>query len=282
MSPTCTEALEGRFLEIARSDDQAIDLGEAAALIGLAEDPATTSAEVARALDALARAARERVPAEGPALARVRGLLDFLFEEEGFAGNEGDYYDVANSYLHRVLERRLGIPITLAVVLIEVARRIGLELAGVGFPTHFLVTAPALPGLYIDPFHGGNLLARGECEAILQRLGGEGGEGGDAGRFLRPASARYILVRMLNNLKAIHLTQSSWERAIAALGRILALLPGSCDALRERGILRIHVGDLAGGIDDLGEFLARAPAGRESQAVRARMIAAERRLRGCH
>jgi regulator of sirC expression with transglutaminase-like and TPR domain len=152
-------------------------------------------------LDAIAADVRARVGAEESLLA---ALTRHVFVELGFRGNQEDYYDPRNSYLNDVLDRRLGIPITLSLVFLEVGRRLGLELAGIGFPGHFLVRArgPAGEELILDPFHGGVLLDRADLEERLREVTGADARL-DPEHFL-PASKKQILTRMLNNLRQIH------------------------------------------------------------------------------
>lgn len=270
------QSLRGRFAEIAAATEEAIDLGEAAALIGLEDEGGGRVVDVLGALDGLAEDARAAIRcARSPAdrLDRLRGIFA---EEWGFSGNEGDYYDPANSCLHRVLERRIGIPISLSVVLIEVARRLEIPLRGVGFPTHFLVASPELPGVFIDPFHGGLCLTETECVGLLARL--TRGRAPVDARCLQPVSKRYILGRMLNNLKAIYLSRGEYERAIAALDRLLLLSPSAAALQRERGLLRLHVHDYSGAIADLEVCLAGDVAGEDAGEIEALISAASRRL----
>lgn len=269
-----------RFAEVAKMDEESLDLGEAAALIGLIEDPSCTVEDVQLALDELADAVRPRIRPGAAPIERLQELIRFLFEEQGFSGNDRAYYEPANSHLHRVLERRLGIPISLTVLLSEVGRRIDLRIAGVGFPTHFLAIAMDITGLYIDPFHGGHLLAYAECRALFERIAG--GRITFEPRFLEPATKRYTLLRMLNNLKGVHLSRGATEDAIGTIDRILSFAPGAVEQIRDRGLLRLRIGDYRSAVDDLGTYLERAPAASDGQAIRERLVDAERRLQTLH
>ncbi|MEZ4452457.1 MAG: transglutaminase-like domain-containing protein [Nannocystaceae bacterium] len=269
-----------RLKALAKRPDDAIDLCEAAILIGLAEDPCVEPEEVHRELEALAERARARVPERGPVLPRLRQLTQFLFDEEGFAGNEGAYYEVANSCIHRVLERRLGIPITLSIVLMEVGRQVGLEMDGVGFPTHFLVTPRDAPSIFIDAFHHGHILGYDECRGLFEVA--VAGRLPFDERYLQPASTRYVLTRMLQNLKFVHLREGETERAITTLDQALALTPDSNDLRRERGLLRLRARDLRGGISDLEEYLVRAPTARDAAMIRLSLVDARQRLLSVH
>ncbi|MEZ4379715.1 MAG: transglutaminase-like domain-containing protein [Nannocystaceae bacterium] len=269
-----------RFAEVAKMDEESLNLGEAAALIGLIEDPSCTVEDVELALDELADAVRPRMRARAPAIERLQVLIRFLFEEQGFSGNDRAYYEPENSYLHRVLERRLGIPISLTVLLAEVGRRLDLRIAGVGFPTHFLAIAMDLSGLYIDPFHGGHLLAYAECRALFEKIAD--GRIAFEPRFLQPATKRYTLIRMLNNLKGVHLARGAPEDAIGTIDRILSFAPGAVEQIRDRGLLRLKIGDYRSAVDDLGTYLERAPSASDHQAIREQILAAERRLQSLH
>jgi regulator of sirC expression with transglutaminase-like and TPR domain len=160
-----------------------------------------------------------------------RALCRLLYDELGFRGNEADYYDPRNSFLNVVLSRRIGIPITLAIVVVEVARRAGLEAHGVGFPAHFLVRVEGLRApLMIDPFHG-RLLTPDELRALHERATGRSGE--VPPELLWPASKRQVLLRMLNNLRAIYSTRSEREPLRAVLERMLVLEPDDEQLLRQ-------------------------------------------------
>ena len=192
-------------------------------------------------------------PGEGP-----RGTIDalnrFLFEDEGFAGNTGDYDDPRNSFLNQVLDRRTGIPITLAVVYIEVARRAGIRVDGVNFPGHFLLRYPLSPeedhrsAVFVDPFHGGSILSETDCRSLLRRHAGDGVEFDP--RFLAPATKQQILVRMLGNLKRLYVRMRSFPQGRAITDLLLAIEPSALQELRDRGLLSYYVNDYAGALRD--------------------------------
>lgn len=210
-------------------------------------------------LDALAEELAPRIASlsEGPGadLARLDALCTFLFREKGFHGDCEDYHDPANSYLDRVLERRRGIPITLAVVMMEVGRRVGVPLLGVGFPGHFLVRHACHLELLLDPFAGGRLVSLDDCRRLLARIC-------DGlpfhPRLLRPVSHRCMLQRMLNNLRTIHSARGEVADLLGALDRLLLLTPDDAVRLRERGLLRLRCGDMAG-LEDLARYLDVEP-----------------------
>ena len=181
------------FSHLTRRPDADIDLGAAALVIAEAENPGLDIETYIARLDGIATDVN-RIP--GP---RRTVLLQHMFGDLGFRGNETDYYDPKNSYLHDVLDRRLGIPITLAVVLMEVGRRVGVDVHGIAFPGHFLI---GIDGDFLDPYHGGAKLTRDTLTARLRRALGATAE--LDGKHLAPATKRQILSRMLHNLRGIH------------------------------------------------------------------------------
>jgi regulator of sirC expression with transglutaminase-like and TPR domain len=213
-----------RFAAVVQRDDADIRLDEAALLIGAWEHEAFDVAPHLRALDALARRAAPAVENAETPDAAGRALAATLFKELAFRGNTEAYYDPRNSFLADVLERRVGIPISLSVLYIEVARRLGLPVGGVGFPGHFLVRVDggAAP-LILDPFGGGAALNRADLEALLARSSGDDARLTDAA--LVPVSKRAILVRMLNNLVGIYGRGGDTDRSLEVLERIAAIDP---------------------------------------------------------
>ena len=266
-----------QFARLADAPDHALDLGEAALWIGAEEDgPVDVDGYLAR-LDDLADALRPRIAAcEGPR-DRLDLLLAYVFHDLGFHGNESDYYDPRNSYFHQVLDRRCGLPISLALLLIELARRVGLRVAGVGFPAHFLAVDLDLPQLFIDPFHGGRLLTEYECRVMLRQKT-QGRVEFDRNQ-LRPVGGRQLLVRMLNNLKSVHLSRGDLERALAASDRILLLSPGSAEEYRDRGLCQLQRRAYRAAVEDLNHYLSLAPMADDRQLVAARAAEARNKAR---
>jgi regulator of sirC expression with transglutaminase-like and TPR domain len=226
--------------EVARPDAE-LDLATAALLIAAEEYPQLVPEPYLRRLDELAERARDRQWDATAPVVMLQDLSRVLFEEEGFRGNAEAYYDPRNSFLNDVLDRRLGIPITLSVVYLEVGWRLGLPLHGVNFPGHFLVRydGEALK-LLIDPFQGGRIRFEDEAQDLLDHV--YGGSVRMQQEFLRPAGRRDILVRMLENLKATYLNARDDARGLAALERILLLLPDSPDHVRDSGMVLTRLG----------------------------------------
>jgi len=272
-----------RLAALAGAAGGEIDLAEAALLVAAAMqpglDPDEEAARLAR-LGAEAAAWLDRPPAPAADGERLRRLTSFLYREQGFAGDAETYCHPDNSLLNRVLDRRRGLPLTLAVVLIEVGRRAGVPLVGVGFPGHFLVRHAHHAEIVLDPFDGGRPLTRGECEELLARV--TGGAAEFHPRLLQPSPRRDILLRLLNNLHAAHLRRGEIASALTALDLSLVLVPGDPARLRARGMLRLRGCDFAGAADDLGRYLAACPDAPDRGAVGELIDCARRRLRRLH
>ena len=183
---------------------------------------------------------------------RLRAVNQFVYERNGFRPNLEDYDDPRNSFLNDVIERRLGIPISLAVVYIELASYAGLELKGVGFPGHFLVRVQ--PGMFVDPFHFGEILERGDCERLFQAA--TGGQVPFRDNYLKPASKTEVLARMLANLRNIFIKQEKLERAVEILNWAVAIQPDTPIHYRDRGILLARLECPHAAVKDLEHYLS--------------------------
>ncbi len=256
-----------RFAELAGLRDEQIDLATAALWIAAEEYPSLDVAETRARLDALAEDARSDVEAQGSLDARLDHLNRFVFERAGFRGNAKEYYDPRNSYLNEVLERRQGIPITLAIVYLTLGRRLGLDVHGVSFPGHFLVKTGA-GELVIDPFVGSRL-SHAECEARLRRAVGRP-IAFEPELHLRTATHREILVRVLSNLKQIFARQRDFGRTLACCDRILLLEPDAPHELRDRALVYERLDYTAAAAADLERFLTLAPGDPTADAMRER------------
>ena len=209
-----------------------------------------------------------------PAL-KMRAINRYLFEEVGYAGNHDEYYDPRNSYLNEVFERRLGNPVSLALVQMAVARAVGLPLDGISFPGHFLVRLPVDDGvLVMDPFNRGRPLDVDELRERAQaHLGGRAPDDEVLSRILNPASNRAILVRVLRNLHAgVYHGHGDWERATRSADRVLRLLPGDPEALRDRGAGYLQLGHVAGAREDLQRYLLLRPHAEDAASIRLRLV----------
>jgi regulator of sirC expression with transglutaminase-like and TPR domain len=240
-------------------DVEPIDLLRAALVIAKLEYPSLdpgTSVAALRALGARASARLARL-LDAPVRARVAELNRLLFVDESFAGNRSAYDDFRNSLLNVVLERRLGIPISLGLVYIEVARQAGLEVFGVAFPGHFLLRVPADAGdegpIILDPFNAGRELDEAACRALLASHLGDDEAFDDA--LLNPCSGRQFLVRMLNNLKRTYVQQRSFQQARRVTELLLAVDPTILSEVRDRGLIAYHLDDFQSALRDLEDYL---------------------------
>jgi regulator of sirC expression with transglutaminase-like and TPR domain len=268
-----------RFAELVGGPDTAIDLAEAALLIAAEAYPGLDVGRYVGALDALATEAQPVVRDAGSDNERVRRLVRFLAVERRFRGNQDDFYDRRNSFLNEVIERRTGIPITLAVVYMEVARRLGLIVLGVGFPGHFLTKHPGDAELIIDPFFG-QFLSMRDCEQRLRAVLGD--EATLEPGHLRAATPKEMLVRILRNLKQIYLQDRELAPALACSERILLVEPEQLHELRDRGLLYEQLECYAAARADLERFLALAPHDASAEAVRERLIGINRQRSTLH
>ena len=221
-------------------------------------------------IDSLVEAASRLDPGPAaPVRSRLQALNRLLFQEEEFHGPGHDHTaDPRSSYLNEVLDRRTGLPIALSVIYLEVGRRVGLDLVGVGMPAHFIVRLRgADPPLFIDPFHGGDLLGEAECQKLLKRV--TKGRLEMQPEYLLPWSPARILGRILHNLKSTYVQMIDFRRARRVVDLILILRPSSADQIRDRGMLAYQCLLFAEALEDLEHYLALAPRGKDAAAIRA-------------
>ncbi|MEZ5291407.1 MAG: transglutaminase-like domain-containing protein [Vicinamibacterales bacterium] len=240
------------------------DLAPGALVIAGIEYPRLEPPPYLARMEELGAAALAKVAAgagaEGPLHARVEAVNAYLFGEQGFQGNRDRYADVRNSCLNQVLDRRTGIPITLSVIYMDVARRAGLRAEGINFPGHFLVRVkdaagpdPAKDaGLIVDPFNEGAILTEQDCRGLLARHDDSMSFSPD---LLSRATRRQVFVRMLVNLKRLYVQSRSFPQARAVSEALLTLTPSSLSELRDRGLLSYHLHDYAAALRDLEEYL---------------------------
>ena len=245
------------FRDYARQPDDELDLLDGALFIASDARPGLDRAAVLAALDALAEPLLGGRLADLPAPLQARALADHLFVREGFHGNNGDYYDPKNSFLDEVIARRTGIPISLSVVYVEVARRVGVWASPVGFPGHFLVRVEDDDRrVVVDPFHGGGPLDEVALADLLRRSGSRLRYSAD---MIAPTPVRQVLARMLMNLRGIYATRGDYARLLLILDRLIDLLPDSSEELRDRGFLFGRLGAPDAAIVDLKRYLEVLP-----------------------
>jgi regulator of sirC expression with transglutaminase-like and TPR domain len=262
-----------QFERMAQGPDDGIDLVRGALLIAAEEYPGLDPDGCVEALEGLAGTLRRRLrPDIGPTDS-IRALNRYMFDELGFHGATEDYYDPRNSFLNEVLARRIGIPITLAIVYMSLGRGIGLRLEGVSFPGHFLVRCPVRDGVVIlDPYHKGISLGIPELHKRLHPIQGKAPTRAEVGALLAPAGAREILSRLLRNLRGIYMHYRQLQQALSATSRILALSPGNAGEWRERANLHLMLECFRAALTDFQSYLALAPDAEDADSTRAKVV----------
>jgi regulator of sirC expression with transglutaminase-like and TPR domain len=257
------------------ADDRQFSLLEAAISIAQDAEPQLDVQGVLAEVDALAAKLKQRIAADTAPLPRLRYLNRYFFQELGFAGNVNNYYAPENSHLHHVLATRRGIPITLALIYIEIAQQIGLEARGVSFPGHFLVKLKMPQGeVVIDPFNGRSL-SRDDLDERIAPYRRRHGLAGDAevplGLFLQTAGPRAIVARVLRNLKEVHRGAEDWTALHAVMQRLVILLPEDWEERRDRGLARAELGDAEGAVADLEAYREHSPGAEDARAIDGRI-----------
>jgi regulator of sirC expression with transglutaminase-like and TPR domain len=256
--------------------DGRIDLARASLAIARWEYPRLDADAYLERLDGLARSV-DGVRRSPDALGRLHRLREYLFVEQGFTGNRDDYYDPRNSFLNDVLDRRQGIPITLSLVLMEVGKRLGLAIEGIGLPGHFIAGARLDDSqILLDPFNGGALVTPEECEELV---------GSVVGRpvtlrpeHYAPVSGRQLLTRMLANLKGAYWRRQEWDRVVGAIDRLLVLDPKAAGEWRDRGVAWSNLGEVRRGLGDWERYLTEFPDAEDHETVKGHLRRARQKL----
>ena len=256
--------------------DDEVDLIRAALVIARTEYPELDVESYASKMEDLARRVADRASAGLDSRETFSALNRVLFEEVNLRGNREDYYDPRNSFLNDVLDRGLGIPITLAIVYMEVARRVGLPLAGVGMPGHFLLKHYSEDGreTLIDCFNRGDVVSRQDCQSRLDEI--YSGEMRLRPEFLHPISRRQILTRMLNNLKTVYLSTRNFRKALLVSDLTLVIHPQSAEDLKQRALLRYSLGMHRLAAEDLDEYLQASPNASDAEGIRQMLLSIRR------
>jgi regulator of sirC expression with transglutaminase-like and TPR domain len=272
-SPEQSPAPEALFRRMLDRPEEEIDLAEAALLIAKnAYRDLDVPGYLAR-IGELAGKLSAQLPEDGTESSRIVALNRFLFEDQGFAPSVENYYDPRNSFLNEVLERRVGIPLSLSILYIEVGRRIGLPLQGVSFPGHFLVKCTLKEGVVIiDPYCGGITLSLQDLQQRLRET-----RGGEVSRaivaaMLVAANKREILARMLRNLKGIYLDQRDYVRALSAIDWIIAIMPGEATEVRDRGLIYVKLECFRAALEDLEHYMQKAPDAADMDEIRSHVV----------
>ncbi|MGI9104476.1 MAG: SirB1 family protein [Terriglobales bacterium] len=266
-------ALVGR-----RVEDDRIPLARAALVIARTEYPELDIEQYERRLEQLADRVSALLPAAADAPETIAALNRVLFDEEGFRGNREEYYDARNSFLNDVLDRKLGIPITLALVYMEVARRVEFPLFGVGMPGHFLLKHYDVDGreTLMDPFNVGAIVSERDCQNRLDEI--YSGQLALQPQFLMTVTRRQMLTRILNNLKHIYLSARNFRRAAEMVDLVLAIYPRSPEDVKQRAVLRYQLGQVRGAVEDLEDYLKMSPDASDADEIRETALALRRSL----
>ena len=259
---------------LATLGDDELPLLGTALLIARDEYPNLDATSYSAQVDTYAAALRPQLERDIDLPARLTAINKYLFEEVGYAGNNAQYDDPRNSYMNVVVDRKLGIPISLAVIQIEVTRRLGMPLDGISFPGHFLVRLPVDDGiLVLDPYNKGRPVSAEELrERASPHLGGHAPDDQQLLQILAPATHRMILMRMLRNLKGLYLERGDWERVARTSDRLLKLSPDTAEALRDRGLAYRELGYAKGAREDLARYLQLLPEADDLETVRSALI----------
>lgn len=269
------------FLQAVQCPDDKIDLGHAALAIAHAEYPELDIASYVARLDHLASAVQDRAGSEADPCRIIAALNYTLFNVEDFCGNREDYYDPKNSFLNDVIDRKRGIPITLSVLYMEIARRVGLNLHGVGFPSHFLVKyLGKAEEIVIDPFNRGEVCLLAELESLLNAV--YRGKLAFQTEFLSPLSKKQILRRMLNNLKAIYVRGGDLIKALSAVDRLVILEPSAFEEIKDRGLLYLKLECFPQALADLEAYLGMAENAEDADEIRSQIVSLKRRQTRLH
>lgn len=268
---THAEQARESFTQAVQGSDLEIELFAACLYIAAEEYPDLDVTRHFARLDSMAGMVEIRLPGSPSDYDKLDTLREVLFEIEGLRGNSGNYYDPRNSYVNQVLDRGLGIPITLSVIYRELAARVGLEMHGIGMPGHYLlVTGSGGDEIFVDPYHKGGLLSRKECMALAMRgkkpFDGTSQELSD--RLLPLSDSRSTLRRLLTNLKLTYAKQRDYKRSLAAAERIQMLDPQNWRNLSDLARLQAEVGDYIQAVESLSAFLDRAPEGTNTRKAK--------------
>lgn len=261
------EQLKLFALEALKAESE-LDLGRAALLMAKCQYPKLDVEVYIAQFDEIADIISNRLStsSKNPLLI-IKNINEYFFQELAFQGNKENYYDPRNSFLNEVLVRRLGIPISLSVIYMEVAKRLGLKIDGVGLPGHFLVKCTANDQeIILDPFHQGKELSQTDCQQLITNIYGSGIE--LKPNFFRAVSKKEILIRMLNNLKNIYISGNDPARALITLETLLILTPQALNEIKERGFVNYSLRKFSQAIKDLEFYLSHSPKTVETENIR--------------
>ncbi|BAY17587.1 hypothetical protein NIES21_34270 [Anabaenopsis circularis NIES-21] len=255
------------FYQEIQQPDEYINLAKAALYIAQEEYPNLDLEEYLNALNTMAQEVQERLPTSRYPLRLIQSLNQYLYDDLGFTGNHSNYYDPRNSFLNDVIDRRMGIPITLALVYLEIAQRIDFPMVGIGLPGHFLIR-PDIPDMeiFVDAFNRGEVMFAEDCQERLTHMFQQ--PVSLKPEFLATVSNRQFLARMLTNLKYIYLKQQDLAKTLAAVERILLLFPLAMLEIRDRGLLYYQLGHHPQAVEDLQNYLSKVPDAEDAVVIK--------------
>lgn len=254
-------------------DDAHIPLFEAALFIAQDDEHPLDLSACLTDIDKFAMRLKRRLHSDIAPIPKLRLLNNFFYQELGFSGNFNDYYNPDNSYLHKVLSTRRGIPISLAIIYMELAQQIGLDVKGISFPGHFLMKLSIKTGdIILDPFNGASL-SREEIEERLEPyfINGRNPEDPPLASYLANATERSILARMLRNLKAVYAEQPHWKEFLNVQQKLVILLPGEIEERRDRGLAYANLDCPNAALQDIEAYLAQCPQATDAELLRMRL-----------
>jgi regulator of sirC expression with transglutaminase-like and TPR domain len=266
MQNSFRQHVRARFTRLVSRSEDEITLAEAALLIAAEEYPRLEIGLYLEKLENLAQHTSFRIKDATNVMEIIEAINRTLFDELGFQGNRENYYDPRNSYLNEVIDRRLGIPITLSVVYLEIARMLHLPMQGIGLPGHFILGFPGdSENIYVDVFNGGRLLTENACADLV--AGMSGGKLKFTPNHLAPVTKKQILTRMLSNLLNIYVGSQDFRRAIAAIERILLIIPDSLAHIRDYGLLLGQSSQFNAAIEQLERYRKLAPTADDADEI---------------
>ena len=266
-----------RLQQVLSGPEEAIDLAEAALLIATHAYPDLDVAHHLTRIEELAKTLESRFQPDSDPSQRILALNQYLFAELGFAANEKDYYDPRNSCLNEVLDRRVGIPITLSLLYMEIGARIGLPLEGVSFPGHFLVKCALPEGtVVLDPYAGGVSLGAADLQKRLRDGRGDEVSSAIVDGMLNAAGKKEIVLRLLRNLKAIYLRSQQFDRALPIMHWIIATAPDHPPELRDRGMIYQELECSRAALADFERYLELSPGCDDRDEIRGRIVELQR------
>ena len=260
------ERIRADFERLVKRPEPAFDLARAALLVAAESDPNVDVDGRIHTLDSWAEQLRLQLDPDWNNLQKLARLRNFVFEELRFRGDHRDYYSPSNSLLHQVMDRRLGVPLTLSIIFMELGWRVGIPFEGVGFPGHFLVRLTGEPrDLLLDPYQRGTSVHDDDCRRMLREI--SGGKLELRGEFLHSVTKRDMIARLLMNLKGAYLRANDDEKALAAVDRLLLIHPEDVEEVRDRGLLLYRLQRYGAALAALERYLEARPGAADRESM---------------